>query len=100
MFKSKILAVAILGVIIYSCSPKVVTTAPVTEVKPVAVDLAPELAEGKNLYENNCVKCHKLFPATRHTKEEWVSVLDRMAPKAKITDVQKASIYNYITASL
>jgi hypothetical protein len=96
MFKSKILGLAILGVLIYSCSPKV--AAPVAEVKKI--EMTPELAEGKSLYENNCAQCHKLFPVTKHTKEEWVPVLDRMAKKAKITDQQKTLVYNYIVAGL
>jgi cytochrome c5 len=94
--KLKIAALAIVGILIYSCSPKVVT--PVGEAKKI--ELTPELAEGKSLYENSCAKCHMLFPASKHTKEDWIPVLDRMAKKAKITDEQKASIYNYITASL
>ncbi len=94
--KLKIVAIAIVGIFIYSCSPKVI--APVTDANKV--ELTPALAEGKSLYENSCAKCHMLFPASKHTKEDWVPVLDRMAKKAKITDEQKASIYNYITASL
>lgn len=90
------MAVAILGVVIYSCSPKVV--APVAEVKKI--ELSPELAEGKSLYENNCAKCHKLFEVTKHTKEEWVPVVDRMARKAKINDDQKKLVYNYIVSGL
>lgn len=96
MIKSKILGIAILGILVYSCSPKV--AAPAGEVKKF--EMTPELAEGKGLYENNCAQCHKLFPVTKHTKEEWGPVLDRMAKKAKISDVEKASIYNYITAGL
>ena len=54
----RIIALAILGIVVYSCSPKVV--APVTPVtESVAVELTPELAAGKNLYDNNCAKCHK-----------------------------------------
>ncbi|TGD59050.1 c-type cytochrome [Flavobacterium humi] len=98
MIRVKILGIAVLGILVYSCSPKIAPAPPVTEA-PAAV-LTPELMEGKTLYENNCAKCHKLFPASRHTKEEWVPVLNRMAPKAKITEAQKTSIYNYITAGL
>lgn len=94
--KLKIVAIALVGILVYSCSPKVV--APVADVKKV--ELTPELAEGKSLYENSCAKCHMLFPASKHTKEDWIPVLDRMAKKAKITEEQEASIYNYITSSL
>ena len=54
----RIIALAILGIVVYSCSPKVV--APVTPVTgSVAVELTPELAAGKNLYDHPCAKCHK-----------------------------------------
>jgi cytochrome c5 len=94
-FKSKTIAVAILGIFIYSCSPKII--APVAEVKK---ELTPELAAGKGLYENNCAKCHKLFEPSRHTKEDWIPVVDRMAKKARITDEQKVLVYNYIVSEL
>lgn len=93
--KLKMLAVAIAGTLIYSCSPKIIT--PAVEVKK---ELTPELAEGKGLYENNCAKCHKLFEPTRHTKEDWIPVVDRMAKKAKITEAQKVLVYNYIVSEL
>ena len=96
MFKSKILAVALLGILIYSCSPKV--AAPVAEVKKV--ELTPELAEGKLVFENNCAKCHGLPALTRHTKEEWIPVVTRMAKKAKLSEEQKGLVYNYIVAGL
>ncbi|WP_300565964.1 cytochrome c [Flavobacterium sp.] len=93
--KLKIVALAIVGILLYSCAPKFAST---TAAKNVV--LTPALAEGKNLFESNCAKCHGLPPVTQHTKEDWIPVLDRMAKKAKVTDEQKASIYNYITASL
>lgn len=97
--KSKaLLVIAVIGAFVYACSPKTATTAKTSEVKKI--ELTPELAEGKSLYENNCGKCHKLFESTKHTKEDWVPTLDRMAKKAKITDEQKASIYNYLVANL
>lgn len=96
MLKSKILAIAVLGMLIYSCSPKV--AAPVAEVKKI--ELTPELAEGKMVFEKDCTKCHGMPEFTRHTKEQWVPVVDRMAKKAKITDEQKTLVYNYIVANL
>ena len=94
--KIKFLTVAVISVLIYSCSPKVAV--PVAEVKNVA--LTPELAEGKVMYENNCANCHKLFPASKHTKEEWIPVLNNMAKKAKLTEEQKGLVYNYLVAGL
>jgi cytochrome c5 len=94
--KTRIIAVAILGIFIYSCSPKVV--APVSEAKKM--ELTPELAAGKSLYENNCAKCHKLFEATKHTQEDWKPVLVRMQKKARLDDAQMAEISNYIYSQL
>lgn len=98
--KIKLLAAALIVAFMYSCKTKSAVVESTVKTDTPVVALSPELAEGKMLYENNCANCHKLFPATKHTKEEWIPVLDRMAKKAKITDVQKASIYNYITVSL
>lgn len=96
MFKSKILAVALLGILLYSCAPKF--AASTTAVKNV--ELTPALAEGKNLFESNCTKCHGLPPVTKHTKEDWIPVVTRMAKKANLTEEQKGLVYNYIVAGL
>lgn len=92
--KAKIMALAVVGVLLYSCSPK---TAPApTEVKK---ELSPALAEGKSLYENNCAKCHKLHNPSNYTAEQWSPILERMKKKAKIDDATTAKIYAYVTAN-
>ncbi|MEP7093156.1 MAG: cytochrome c [Flavobacterium sp.] len=64
------------------------------------VALTPELAEGQTLYSNNCAKCHKLFEPKKFTQEEWHPILVKMQKKAKLDDVQMASITNYIHSQL
>ena len=56
--KIKLLAIASVLALITACSPKVSQPE-----EPITVDetLTPELAEGKNLYNNNCAGCHKLY---------------------------------------
>lgn len=96
--KKNIIGVVTLGLVLFSCSKKAV--APATEVKvtdEAKMEMPAEIAEGKSLYENNCGKCHMLFPASKHDKAGWVKTVDRMAPKAKITDAQKTLVYNYLT---
>lgn len=90
--KTKILVMAFLGIMIYSCSPKVV---PSTE--PKKVELSAELAEGKSLYENNCGKCHKLYETNAYSAEQWKPIVERMKKKAKISDADAEKVYNYIT---
>ena len=106
--KYKVIALAILAVIIYSCAAK--SSVPTTEVKKtesseptvndkkgVATVMTPELAEGKNLYENNCAKCHKLYDSKDFSAEEWKPIVDRMQKKAHLDDMQGQKIYNYLT---
>ncbi|MFC4818609.1 MULTISPECIES: cytochrome C [unclassified Flavobacterium] len=106
MKNSKWTALAVLGVVLYACSPKVATTTAPPKVVIATTEtvtetiLTPELAKGKSLYEDSCANCHKLFPASKHDKEGWVVTLDRMAPKAKITEEEKVLIYNYLVAGL
>jgi cytochrome c5 len=64
------------------------------------VVMTKELAEGKETYENNCAKCHKLFDPTEYTKENWAPILVSMQKKAKLEDAQMASISNYIYSQL
>lgn len=94
--KIRIIAVAILGIFLYSCSPKVI--APVTEVKKV--ELTPELAAGRTLYENNCAKCHKLYSPTNFSEQDWKPILVRMQKKARLDDTQMVEISNYIYSQL
>lgn len=100
MRKSLILAGTVL--VLVSCGTQkttAVTTAPATET-PKAVTLTPELEAGKNLYDNNCAKCHKLYEPKKFTKEEWAPILVRMGKKAKLDETQMASISNYIDSQL
>ena len=101
--KTKILSVALLAIFFYSCSgSKSVTPATTVvaekEIKKDAV--SPEIAEGKNLYENNCAKCHKLYEAADFSKEEWKPIVLRMQKKAHIDDLAGEKIYNYLTVNL
>ena len=64
------------------------------------VELPTTILEGKKLYENSCANCHKLFPANKHDKSGWTKTLERMAPKAKITEEQKNLVYNYLTYNM
>ncbi len=62
--------------------------------------MTPALTAGKDIYENNCAKCHRLFEATEFKKEEWAPILVEMQKKAHLNDAQMASISSYIYAQL
>lgn len=104
--KLRILSIAFAAVVLTACgsakstavasAPPAATTAETVPAK----ELTPELAEGKNLYENSCARCHKLYEPAKFSKEEWQPILVRMQKKAKLDDVKMASITNYIHSQL
>lgn len=98
--KLKIIALAVLALLIYSCASK--TPAPVAETKnePAAKVMTKELAAGQSLYENNCAKCHKLFAPKDFSSEDWKPILVAMQKKAHLDDAEMASISDYINSQL
>jgi cytochrome c5 len=111
--KLKIIGLAIIAGVIYSCASKssavtptppatpnkAVVAAPVTEPKPAMV-MTAELAAGKTAYENNCAKCHKLFAPKDFSKEDWAPILVSMQKKAHLSDAEMLPITNYIYTQL
>ena len=57
---------------------------------------ADSVKTGKALYENNCVRCHKLKDPAKYTMAQWPRLVDKMQKRAKITDEQKALILSYL----
>ncbi|MEL1255342.1 cytochrome c [Flavobacterium sp. DGU38] len=104
--KSKILALTAVTLLLVSCGTKKAPAAPAEPAAPAVTEaakpteLTPELAEGKNLYENSCARCHKLYEPKKFTQEEWKPILISMQKKAKLDDVKMASITNYIHSQL
>lgn len=75
----------------------------VLETKPSANTvnmLTKELYESKNLFENSCNKCHRLYLPNEFSKEEWPRILHKMQRKAKLDDPQIAGIQVYINSQI
>ncbi|KMQ72002.1 hypothetical protein SDC9_174709 [bioreactor metagenome] len=84
---------AILGsAFIVSCTPK---TPAVTGTQTIN---AEHLAQGKNIFENSCKKCHDLPNPTDHSATAWVGIMNSMAPKAKLNEGQHQMVYDYIVS--
>ncbi|WP_374175412.1 cytochrome c [Flavobacterium tructae] len=97
--KLRILTLTAVTLLIVSCGTK--KAAPVAvATTPKATELSPALAEGKNLYENSCARCHKLYDPKKFSQEDWKPILVKMQKKAKLDDTQMTSISNYITSQL
>jgi len=55
-------------------------------------------ANGRTIFEKNCQKCHALPNLENPPSEGWVKRLDLMAPKAHLSDAQKAEVLGYLMA--
>lgn len=82
-----------LGVLgfMFSCTPK----SAVTGTKTIT---AEHLAQGKIVFENSCGKCHDLPSPSDHNAQDWVGIMNSMAPKAKLNDAQHQMVYDYIVS--
>ncbi len=85
-------AFSILGVL-FSCGPK---PAGVLGAKTIT---AEHLAQGKTIYYNSCGKCHDLPSPSEHSAQDWVGIMNSMAPKAKLNDMQHQIVYDYIVSA-
>jgi cytochrome c5 len=96
--KTKIVTIALIAIALYSCGgSKLATPASMVDAKKVETS-AVALVEGKNLYESNCTKCHKLYDPTDFSKEDWKQIVSKMQKKAHLTDDQGVTIYNYLAS--
>ncbi|SHJ78161.1 c-type cytochrome [Flavobacterium haoranii] len=100
--RTKLLSIIVDLTLLASCSSSKNAVAKTeTKTKPIAVlevvELTPELAQGKSIYEGKCGRCHKLPAVEDFTVEEWQPIMLRMQKKAKISDEERELVYNYVT---
>jgi mono/diheme cytochrome c family protein len=99
----KIFSLAIIALVTYSCNKKMSPSKPpvplVVEVPAVKSNKVTDpvmLESGKNLFVANCGKCHDLPVPAHYNSERWVSLVNWMAPKAKLTESEKAQVLYYV----
>ncbi len=87
-------SIFILGCItVASCSQKTTETVSTVEAKPASTE---ELAKGKSLYAEHCIKCHKTYSPSDFTAANWHHIIPDMATKAKIDGVTSDLILTYV----
>ena len=59
---------------------------------------AATLKEGHDIYVGACTNCHGKKNMYKHSEADWQNDVNRMAPKAKITDAQKDALWKYVLA--
>lgn len=75
-----------------SCTPKTAVA------EGTKLHTAEQLALGKTIFENSCAKCHDLPDPTKHSAQDWVGIMNWMAPKAKLSEEQHDTVYNYVVS--
>ncbi|MFN3020249.1 c-type cytochrome [Chryseobacterium sp. TY3] len=58
-----------------------------------------QMATAETLYDARCGKCHDLPATTDHTASEWKPIIERMAPKAKLTAEEATWLLAYVSAN-
>ncbi len=76
-----------------SCTPK---TTPEAAGKKIIT--AEYLAQGKTIFDNSCGKCHDLPNPTDHSAQDWVGIMNSMAPKSRLNEQQHEMVYDYIVS--
>jgi hypothetical protein len=59
---------------------------------------SPEMM-GQSTYNAKCGKCHGLKVTTEYTAERWISIMQVMAPKARLDDTEKENVLLYVKAN-
>jgi len=114
---------SIAAVIVFSCSPKTTptstagtttttttpTTAPVvmedTKVTTATATItadpknSAEALAGAKTYEAKCGRCHGLKKVDDFTAQEWVPIMNSMAPKARLDSTEKAHVLLYVQSN-
>ena len=90
-----------LFIIMVNCTPKL---SPAVSNVPSKNDIwlkysSDQLAEGKQIFESHCNKCHALKDPASRTPEEWSKVLRKMIPRAKLGDSDADLARAYIIAN-
>lgn len=81
-------------VFLLGCGATLFAATPTDSIKSkVPID---SISSGKVLYENSCVRCHKLKEPANYTKQQWPGIVDKMQKRSRITDEQKAIILAYL----
>ncbi|HPA36050.1 MAG TPA: hypothetical protein PLA16_06760 [Chitinophagales bacterium] len=86
----------------YACSQKTATTVstsePTIKTESATVNHERYLA-GKTIYDAKCGRCHKLYKPQEGNMTQWNKWIDRMAPKAKLTEEETALVRDYVSVN-
>ena len=56
-------------------------------------------ADGERLYRSRCTACHRAYPPSSRDRASWAKLLEKMAPRAKLSDAERALVTEYLQSS-
>lgn len=56
-------------------------------------------ARGERLYRSKCAACHRAYPPASRGRAEWAAVLEKMAPRSKLTPEEREIVLGYLQAN-
>jgi cytochrome c2 len=86
----------ILMFVLISCTTKLYVPSDANVNKRETATLA-ELQQGHELFSAKCGRCHKLPKPESRVPAQWTKVMEKMAPKAKLTADEKALVFKYLS---
>lgn len=75
-------------------SPDSPSTIPVDASKPKTSEMM-----GQDIYNAKCGNCHGLKVTSDFTADRWISIMQVMATKAKLSDTEKDNVLAYVKAN-
>jgi mono/diheme cytochrome c family protein len=56
-------------------------------------------ARGERLYRSKCAACHRAYPPASRDGAGWAEAVSRMAPRAKLSDAERATVLEYLQSN-
>lgn len=63
-----------------------------------SVNAIPNPEAGRIVFTNRCGRCHGLPETTIYSGKRWSTILELMAPKARLSKNEKQDVMAYVTA--
>ena len=93
---------ALIILFIVSCAnfapPPAITPALIANARPDHAS-ANDLATGRNLFVSRCLECHTLPSVTKHSPDEWPTLVSRMSGRANLSASDQCAIIAYLRAA-
>lgn len=56
-------------------------------------------AHAERLYRSKCAACHRAYAPASRDRAAWAEVLSKMAPRAKLTEAERAAVLEYLQSN-